>query len=421
MTSDSLVATIQDGRQTQGKTPVYRPMVDGEELDITVSSLSLSIVEGQHDAATLAATSSTLIETTGLKGKPIAFYYGLPPRTELFYGYIDSVRDDPNQTGAGHLSFTMTCLGATKEMQTGRPRFFTNSTIPKVIENLAYQGLLGFHGHGHPLSWPVLAQTEESDWKFASLLAARLGWSLYNRYGVVMLYDPLTLLQENGSFIQLVASQYSSTAFVDYERALIEFTPVEESDSAYRQIGAKISYFNKDTVQTVSQRGDSYTVFKYLTNVVARGPQEAELYANMTANAAAFWSQQATARVLGNANIFPGMSVDIFTTNPKYYTGRFNGRWLVRGVQHKADRQTFQTELVLARPGDAGASQGPYVPFWNQISGFNTPGTINLFADSVLPPSTELVVPPLKPRPSMTLFEGRWQSSWANPNVRAAA
>lgn len=420
MTGDSLVATIQDGRQTQGRTPVYRPMVDGEEMDISVSNLVMSLAEGQHDAAILTATSSTLVETTGLKGKPIAFYYGLPPSTELFYGYIDSVKDDASQTGAGHLSFTLSCLGVTKEMQTGSPRFFTNSTVPKVIENLAYQGLLGFHGHGHPLAWPVLAQTEESDWKFASMLAARLGWSLFNRYGVVMLYDPLTLLQENGSFTQLVSSQYSSTAFVDYERALIEFTPTEESDNAYRQIGAKLAYFNKDNVQTVTQRGDKFTVFKYLTNIVARGPQEAELYANMTNNATAYWSQQATARVLGNANIFPGMSVDVFTTNPKFYTGRFNGRWLVRAVQHRADRQTFQTELVLARPNNAGASQGPYVPFWSQVSGYNVPGT-SAFADSVIPPTTTLNVPPLKPRPSMTLFEGRWQSSWANPNVRAAA
>jgi len=418
--SDSLVATVQDGRNTQGKTPVYRPMVNGEDLDITVSKLQVSLAEFQHDAITIVATSNTLTETTNLAGKAISFYFGLSPHTELFCGYIDSVKDEPTQTGAGLLSFTMTCLGATKAMQDGAPRFWVNSTIPQVVENMAYRSLLGFHGHGHPLAWPTLVQTEESDWKLVSNLAKRLGWGLYNRYGVVMLYNPKSLFEQNGAFIQLISSQYSSTAFVDYERALIEFTPVEESGTAYRQIGRKIAYFNDNTVQTVTQQGDSYTVFKYLTDVVARGPQEAELYANATSYLASSWSQQAMARVLGNANLFPGMSVDIYTTNPKYYKDRYNGRWLIRGVQHTADRQTFQTELALSRPAGSGTAGTPYVPFWNQISGFIpvTAGSSHSYANAAPPPGT---LPPLKPRPVMLLNQGRWQSSWANSNAKAVA
>lgn len=418
--SDSLVTTVQDGRNTQGKTPVYRPMVNGDELDITVSKLQISLAEFQHDAVTIAATSDAMLSTSDLPGSAISFYYGLTPHTELFCGYIDTVKDEPTQTGAGLLSFTMTCLGASKAMQDGAPRFWANSTIPQVVENLAYRNLLGFHGHGHPLAWPVLAQTEESDWKLASLLAQRLGWSLFNRYGVVMLYNAKTAFEESGAFTQLVSAQYSSTAFVDYERALIEFTPLEESTTNYHQIGRKVAYFNQDTVQTVTQQGDRYSVFKFLTDVVARGPQEAELYANATTYMSSSWPQQATARVLGNANIFPGMSVDIFTTNPKYYRDRYNGRWLVRGVQHTADRQTFQTELALARPSDSGTTGTPYVPFWNQISGFNPvmSGTLHAYSNVAQPPTS---LPPLKPRPTLTLSKDRWLSSWANPNVRAVS
>jgi hypothetical protein len=115
------------------------------------------------------------------------------------------------------------------------------------------------------------------------------------------------------------------------------------------------------------------------------------------------------------------MSVDIFTTNPQYYTGRYNGRWLVRGVQHIADRQSFQTMLALSRPSDVGVSMAPYTAFWNQISGFTPVGSLRLFSDSVLPPTGAISTPPLKGRPTMTLVEGRWQSSWTDRRVRAVA
>ena len=72
---------------------------------------------------------------------------------------------------------------------------------------------------------------------------------------------------------------------------------------------------------------------------------------------------------MGNASLFPGMSVEILTTNQKYYTGKFNGRWFVRGVQHKMDRQSFQSNLVLARPeGKAQVYTGGYTPFWQTLT-----------------------------------------------------
>ena len=58
------------------------------------------------------------------------------------------------------------------------------------------------------------------------------------------------------------------------------------------------------------------------------------------------------------------MSVEILTTNPKYYTGKFNGRWLIRGVQHKMDRQSFQSNLCSLGPWHHAGLQRGYVPFW---------------------------------------------------------
>jgi hypothetical protein len=381
--------TVQDGRKTQGVTPVYRTTVNGADLDISVSRLEVSLAEFQHDVVTISCTSPTITDTTTLIGSAISFYFGLSPHTELFYGYVGTAKEEQSSAGAGLLTFTLECLGTTKELQTGSPRSWVNSTIPQAVEGLAYRGSLGFHGHPHTLTWPMLAQTEETDWRIAGNYTKRLGWSLFNRYGVLMCYDPLKLFKDNGSFIDLVSSQYSSTAFEDYERALVDFTPVEESNVSYRQLGLKVAYFNKDnTVQSITQEGDKYEVFRYLTNVIARSPEEASIYVNAPRYTTTSWPQQASARVLGNANLYPGMCVNIFTSNPKFYRNRYNGRWLIRGVQHVADRQTFQTQLALCRPDSATGSTGmPYVPFWNQAS---------------------------KSRPTMMLNDGQWLSSWTD-------
>jgi hypothetical protein len=392
LTDFSLASTVSDGRNTRGMTPVYRPLLNGVEFDITVSEATISGAEYQHDVVSMSCTSETLKDTTSLAGSAISFYWGLAPRTELFNGYINAVTDDQNATGSAALTFTMSILGATKEMQTGNPHYWGNYTIPQAVETLAYRGLLGSHHHDDPHVWLSLAQTDESDWKLACDLAKRLGWSIFSRYGVVMCYSPLRLFIENGSYIQLVASQYAATDFADYERALVDFTPIEDSESSYRNIGAKIAYFNGDTVQSAVQPGTGFTMYKYLSNLPVRNAEEAAIYCNIKQFSASSWKQQATARVLGNANIYPGMNVDIYTSNPKYYRDRYNGRWLVRGVQHHMDRQTFQTMLALARPDSTAAIQtAPYVPFWTQAG---------------------------KARPNLTLFEGQWSSSWTDRRVR---
>ena len=422
---DSLLGTASAGRNTMGITPVYRPLVGGEPLDITVSKMELSAGEFQHDHATVSASSDTLTETDQLTGQAISFFYGLSPNTEIFHGYIEGVEKDNSGNSAGRLTFTLQCLGVTKELQVGAPRVWSKSTIPQVAELLSYRAALGYHGHPHPLLWKTLAQTEESDWKMLCDLAKRLGWSVFNRYGVVMLYDPLLLFRDNGSFIDLISAQYSSTAIQDYERALIEFTPIEMSDASYHQIGRKIAFFNDKAVQTVTQQGEKYTLFKYLSNFTVRNSDEAEVYANSTSHMAANWSQQATARVLGNATIFPGMCVDILTSLPKYQREHFNGRWLVRGVKHSADRQTFQTQLTLCRPdSSAGVSTTPYVQFWNQPTGsdpiHNPTQSVTTYSRSRPNLVLETLAHVAKgPTTGVTRPTHQWVSSWTDRRIRS--
>jgi hypothetical protein len=384
------------GRSTRGRVPIYRPLLNGEDFDIQVSEATVSSTEYAHDQATIQATSVAYKDTSKFIGSNISFMYGLAPRTELFCGYIVNVQDSQGISAGGSLAFTLSILGPTKVMQGGSPRFWPNRTIPSAVQSLSYLNQLGFDSHDHNFLWESLAQTENTDWKTICALARKIGWIVFNRYGVVMLYDPLKLFTDNGNYIQLIASQYQNVSMVgeEKERALLEFNPQEDSVASLPNVGARIAYFNNGTVQTLQQQGE-YELFHYLTNLVVRSREEAEIYIGTSDHDAGSWKQQATARALGNASIFPGMNVDIRTSNPAYWRDRYSGRWLVRGVQHKMDMQSFQTQLVLARPDNAaGVSMGNYSPFWTQVG---------------------------KPKPSMILADGQWVSNWAERNARMIA
>jgi hypothetical protein len=393
--------------------------------------------EYQHDMAVISGTSSTLTTLDKVAGSAVSFYFGLSPRSEIFNGYVVSVADDQNSQGAGALSFTLHILGATKVMQAGLPRFWTNRTIPSAVEALTHTNLLGFASHEHVHRWQTLAQTEESDWKRACDFAKRIGWAVYNRYGVVMLWNPLTLFTNSGPAATLVANKYQGVDFDEMERTLVEFTPVEDSVPAYQNMGAKVAYFNGPSASgpTVFTQSGDYTLYKFMTDIVIRNTAEATIFAGTHDSLSSEWKQQATARVLGNATLFPGMCVDVSTSNPKYYRDRYNGRWLIRGVQHSLNKQGFQTQLVLARPDStANVYRGAYVNFWNDLSmpkptlfldstptpGARLPGDVNLFnPQSVGTDPWNPIVDIPGPDDGSTSTP-QWISSWANPNVRSA-
>ena len=79
------------------------------------------------------------------------------------------------------------------------------------------------------------------------------------------------------------------------------------------------------------------------------------------------WKQYAIARIWGDADIYPGMCVEVITTNKAYLRTKYDGKWMVRQTSHNMDRQSYQTLLSLARPsGTAQVTTPSYVPFWQE-------------------------------------------------------
>ena len=77
------------------------------------------------------------------------------------------------------------------------------------------------------------------------------------------------------------------------------------------------------------------------------------------------WNQQATARIWGDTDIYPGMCVDVVTANPTYVPLQVR-RPLARHQGPAQDgHQQFQTQLTLIRPSNkTQIRQDAYEPFW---------------------------------------------------------
>lgn len=371
---------------TGGRTPVNQVLVNNVPIDVKATALTLSRTYNQHDNAVLSLSSSTLPNTDGLKDQAISFVYGLNPRTEFFYGYIVEVTEQ--QLNNANLTFTLHIVGTTLVMQQGRPRFWTNKSIPSLVSDLVNANLLGAYTSGPVQTWSALAQTEESDWQIVVELASRIGFVLYNFNGVVICTEPLTTYNTQGPYAQLI----SQTSLDSGQWQLLEFTPTDTSVQTFTGMGVKFAYLGSNMQVVWAQQADK-TNFHFTTSVPVRSQQEADIYLNTLVRGISNWHKQASARIKGNALIYPGICVEIVTSDATK-DKTFDGKWLVLGVQHKMDNQSFQTQLLLGRPDTPAITQiSPYKPFWD-IAG--------------------------KGKPTMWLNEThRWMSSWSDSRLRS--
>jgi phage protein D len=384
------VSTTPSYRSTRGRVPVFRPMLNGAEFEVTVKEMVVQLGDHAHDAVIMSCTSSTLTDTEGMLDSAISFYYGQAPRTELFCGYVVGVT--LGKAGQGNLTFTLTLLGATQPMQKGSTRFWLKRTVPSVVEVLAAYNGLGFTAHVHTHLWDSIAQTEESDWQEAVKLTKRLGWSLFNRQGVLLCHDPNELMRSQGAYTRLVSSDQSENTIANEDRRLIEFTPSEKSDEVPQSMGAQIAFFTDNGDVQVTKEIGNFKEYKFITEAVIRNATEAAIYTEAAKSRMMEWKQRADARMWGDADIYPGMCVDVVTANRAYLRAKYDGRWVVQAVQHKMDTSQYQTNLRLVRPGsDTQITNQPYKSFWQALS---------------------------RPYPTLSLQDGKWVSSWSDPRLR---
>lgn len=375
----------QATRSTRGSVPMSRFMLGGNPLDIRVAEASVVSMDGQHDVAKIKATSPTLENTEGMVDSTLSFFWGVSPRSESFSGYVMQVAEDSGGA-TGALTFDMTVFGATKAMFEGSPQFWTDKQIPSAVRDLASKNRLGFYGHPHTHLWTALAQTNETDWAMANALTNRLGWRLWSRHGCLLCYDPLVLFRDSGSYCRLVMGTPEDASA---DRYLLDFQPSELSSTDKELLGSQLGYFSGNTVQIIKEPGE-FKGYRFDTSTVIENADAATAYVEASSNNLDAWKQSALARTWGDADIHPGMCVEVVTTNRRYLKAKYDGKWLVRGTSHQMDRQQYQTMLYLVRPSSkAAVGVMPYLPFWR---------------------STDVSAA----KPFLSIDEGQWVSSKAD-------
>ena len=407
-------------RSTRGRVPVYGFMKDGEPWELTVQSTTVTLGEGSHDQAVLKVSSADLEDTDGLVDSVISFRWGATPRAETFTGYIMDVKEEKAQGGTVSLSFTMSVLGSTKAMFEGTPKFWSNKSIPSALRDLAAKNQLGYTGHDHTHLWSALAQTRESDWATAVSFAKRIGWQVYNRYGVLMCYDPVRLYNESGVFARLVMG--TTNANLDTDRVLLDFQPVEESELLTSNLGRKFGYFTSSNQPQIATQPGDFRGYIFGSDVVIRDQTDAKVYADSANVDMDRWKQYAIARMWGDSDIYPGMCVEVVSTNKQYLKAKYDGKWLVHATSHQMDRQQYQTMLSLARPpatitlsaGTRGLDTG-YRPFWQE------PGNEGRSRPTLYIDHTISIGPPLGEPPATVLNPTtpklKWASTWSERNL----
>ena len=115
-------------------------------------------------------------------------------------------------------------------------------------------------------------------------------------------------------------------------------------------LGSKFGFFNtSNEVQMLSQSGD-FAGFVFESTQLIRDQEEAQTYLKAFDTRADGWAESGVARIWGDADLWPGMCVQVLTSSKRYYTPKGDGKWFVRAVGHQADRQQYQTILFLTRP-----------------------------------------------------------------------
>jgi hypothetical protein len=395
--------------------PIRALFINGALFPVVVREVTVSRSAGAHDAISMSvliqgeltfdgnlrlpvdeptALSRTRdVSPQSLPGQPVNFTYGVAPQVEQFYGYVVSIT--PDQQFKQGLNFVITMVGATLALQQVNRRFYTNVSIPQLVKKCVDRAGLGFDlavsdsivGY----QWPSLGVTTETDWSLINGLANWAGCLVFNWNGVVRLADAAELFRMY-PFTSLV----SSDDVLESDRKLMDFKPTEQTAEQVSK-APQVFYFFDGSGTVVSHKQpttDSNPQHVPFYNSPVKNRQEAELYSNASAKSMSRWLQNATARIKGDASIYPGVTVEI-NTGTRSATAKYNGRWLVVSVKHSMKRDAFATELALVRPGASIPTlvKSSFEHFWR-----NSP----------------------KARPALALRSDKWMSSWAEPYVEVA-
>lgn len=323
---------------------VSRLEIDGEELVLSSSEIDAVGVgnrEGTHEVAKIT-TLLTKKQTERFLDKPISFRFGRKSSPSTFEGYVVDV--SPNQEYQKDSVYDLTCLGPTKVMQSGTPRFEVNRTVPALFAEIVNGYDIGVQVDSHPFAWPALSQTSESDWQFINLLAERIGYAVYYYKGLVRLVKPSRVLRETPVYRSFIKGD----DVLDPTRALFDWSAHSESPTLRDNVVPSFGYFD-GTSPALSKPISTDDPYNFRSDAPVLSKAMSDAYTEAFQGSLALWNQSASARVNGDASLVAGVVVSIQVSASQVSRSEFDGLWLVRAAEHSLTHTAFQTNLTLGR------------------------------------------------------------------------
>jgi hypothetical protein len=363
--------------------PISDVYIGEIKYPLVVRECSITRYANEHDVATLSVVLNGTLQMDGsyqipidetdptgasqtvvveqMVDQPIKFTYGINGVTETFTGYVTAVT--PNQRFKQSIDFQIDMTGASFILQQVTRRMDTNKTIPELIQLRTEAAGLTLLSHGSNYRWQARGQSTETDWEFICNTCLLIGYIVFTWGPVIRVCDPLKLMEKTPYRILTTTSD----VLEDPQRSLMDFQPTETSPQLYNKQGLITSILSSNGDVTIQKGGTGAKNYIPVTFPILSVEQGREVIAGVDRNIER-WTQQAEARIKGDASIYPGMTVTI-NTGQASASARYNGRWLVIGVEHSMTRTTFNSNLTLGRPVPVPTvkDSGVYRPFWDEF------------------------------------------------------
>jgi len=310
-----------------------------------MDSVGIDMAENQHDKAMITVRLHKSMDYRTGPGCRVRFEYGRKP-SKVFFGYITDVSPAVNMR-QGLYQQTISALGTSTVLKSGRPRFFDDVSVPEVVRQVALDNRLGFNDETDQTRssyrWPALAQTEESDWEFICYLANMVGAVIIAQDGVVRLVTP-----EYAQDKYIPVTEFRSKSQYDDE-ILYEFKPLNFSPDLPESHEPVVGLLSgKDVLVRQTPSTPSGLGTRFATGRAFSSMEEAALLQKTSLNDPR-WVAEAVAEVGGLRSLVPGVTASFRTSQKVFSQSPFDGPWYVAQVTHEITMTSYRSHLLLRR------------------------------------------------------------------------
>lgn len=322
-----------------------------DEAPSRLSSFRLVQEKYKHEIAYLTFNEWEPVFDLIKPGIPVDVVYQEPKSERTFYGYVHHI--EPVKTpGANHVKVVL--IGASYVLKQASQKIYKNMTASAVIKEIAEKNEFSYSVVDHPRVYPQIAQAGVSDWLLMVRLAKQCGYSLRTE-NTSIYFEPLdedftTYKAQADIFEMRNANDPEGSTLYSFNPIIGETLHWEEGAKSATAIsgidlttGANTNFAITKQTRDITFRQNRTEEFfdRFNTDVVALDYNSAN-YEAESVDLMATFSYRATAEVLGNASLRPGMPIYLSGIGESY-----EGYWIILEAEHLIENLRYTTKLIL--------------------------------------------------------------------------